>query len=111
MGSLPEPRKQWIMNAFSMSSPGHVAAGRLARNLMLTKVLMTISGLWRHPRNQSAQYTDIEYWTNLAKVLEAGKFHGLFLADMLGIYDVYKGPGNIDPVLPGAAQFPISDPL
>lgn len=30
---------------------------------------------------------------------------------MLGIYDVYKGPGNIEPVLPGAAQFPISDPF
>ena len=70
-----------------------------------------MKGLWRHPRNQTAHYTDLEYWTNLAKTLEAGKFHGLFLADMLGIYDVYKGPGNIDPVLPGAAQFPISDPL
>ncbi|KIX03526.1 uncharacterized protein Z518_07079 [Rhinocladiella mackenziei CBS 650.93] len=30
---------------------------------------------------------------------------------MLGIYDVYKGPGNIEPALPGAAQFPISDPF
>jgi hypothetical protein len=45
----------------------------------------------------------------LAKLLD-GNFHGLFLADMLGIYDVYKGPGNIEAALPGAAQFPISDP-
>jgi alkanesulfonate monooxygenase SsuD/methylene tetrahydromethanopterin reductase-like flavin-dependent oxidoreductase (luciferase family) len=63
------------------------------------------------PHNQTAQYTDLDYWTNLAKVLEAGKFHGLFLADIWGIYDVYKGLGNINSVLPGAAQFPISDPL
>ncbi|KAK7606473.1 alkanesulfonate monooxygenase [Phyllosticta paracitricarpa] len=82
------------MNAFSMSSPGHVAAG-----------------LWRHPKNRTAEYTDVGYWTDLAKILEEGKFHGLFIADMLGIYDVYKGPGNIDAALPGAAQFPVSDPL
>ena len=69
------------------------------------------SGLWRHPQNRSQQYNDIDYWIDLAKILEEGKFHGLFIADMLGIYDVYKGPDNIDPVLPGAAQFPISDPL
>jgi alkanesulfonate monooxygenase SsuD/methylene tetrahydromethanopterin reductase-like flavin-dependent oxidoreductase (luciferase family) len=45
------------------------------------------------------------------RILEAGKFHGLFIADMLGVYDVYKGPENIDIALPGAAQFPISDPF
>ena len=72
---------------------------------------LTESGLWRHPQNKSQQYNDIDYWIDLAKILEEGKFHGLFIADMLGIYDVYKGPNNIDPVLPGAAQFPISDPL
>ncbi|KPM42231.1 Dimethyl-sulfide monooxygenase [Neonectria ditissima] len=87
----PQPKK-WILNAFSMSTPTHVA-----------------SGLWRHPRNQTSRYTDIQYWLELAKILE-GNFHALFLADMLGIYDVYKGPGNIKEVLPGAAQFPISDP-
>ncbi|KAL4809812.1 luciferase-like domain-containing protein [Aspergillus unguis] len=84
--------KKWILNAFSMSSPTHVAPG-----------------LWRHPRNQTHRYTEIGYWIELAKLLE-GNFHALFLADMLGIYDVYNGPGNIREVLPGAAQFPISDP-
>lgn len=67
--------------------------------------------MWRHPRNRTAQYTDIEYWTDLAKILEEGKFHGLFIADVLGHYGVYHGAGNIDAGLPGAAQFPISDPL
>lgn len=94
MGSIQPEKKQWIMNAFAMSTPGHVNPG-----------------LWRHPANKSQDYTDIGYWANLAKTLEDGKFHGLFLADMLGIYDVYKGPGNIAPVLPGGAQFPHSDPL
>ena len=67
------------------------------------------SGLWRHPRNQTHRYKEISYWLELAKLLD-GNFHALFLADMLGIYDVYKGPENIKEVLPGAAQFPISDP-
>jgi alkanesulfonate monooxygenase SsuD/methylene tetrahydromethanopterin reductase-like flavin-dependent oxidoreductase (luciferase family) len=73
--------------------------------------MLNVKGLWRHPRNQSAQYTDIEYWTNMAKILEDGKFHALFIADVLGPYDVYKGPENFDPGLPGVAQFPMADPL
>jgi hypothetical protein len=74
------------------------------------KVLILVGiGLWRHPENQTHRYKDINYWIELAKLLD-GNFHGLFLADMLGIYDVYKGPGNIVPALSGAAQFPISDP-
>ncbi|EFX04967.1 xenobiotic compound family monooxygenase [Grosmannia clavigera kw1407] len=68
-------------------------------------------GLWKHPRSRAAEYTDIEYWTDLVKILEAGKFHGLFLADVLGHYGVYKGPFNVDPGLSAAAQFPISDPM
>ncbi|KAJ4364025.1 hypothetical protein N0V83_009480 [Neocucurbitaria cava] len=84
----PEKPKQWILNAFTMSTPGHLASG-----------------------NRTAQYTDIEYWVDLAKTLEEGKFHGLFIADVLGHYGVYHGAGNIDAGLPGAAQFPISDPL
>ncbi|OJJ60295.1 hypothetical protein ASPSYDRAFT_55909 [Aspergillus sydowii CBS 593.65] len=87
-----EEPKKWILNAFSMSSPTHVAPG-----------------LWRHPRNQTHRYKEIGYWIELAKLLD-GNFHALFIADMLGIYDVYNGPGNIREVLPGAAQFPISDP-
>lgn len=47
----------------------------------------------------------------LAKILEEGGFNGIFIADMLGVYDVYDGPGNIEKVLPGAAQCPISDPM
>ncbi|KAL3440590.1 luciferase-like domain-containing protein [Aspergillus insuetus] len=88
----PQPSKKWILNAFSMSSPTHVAPG-----------------LWRHPHNQTHRYKEITYWLELAKILD-GNFHALFIADMLGVYDVYKGPGNIKEVLPGAAQFPISDP-
>ncbi|HEV7849640.1 MAG TPA: LLM class flavin-dependent oxidoreductase [Mycetocola sp.] len=66
-------------------------------------------GLWRHPDDQSHRYTDLSYWTELAKLLERGKFDGLFIADVLGTYDVYGG--NHDAALRNGAQVPVSDPL
>ena len=48
-------------------------------------------GLWTHPDDRADTYNTLEYWTDLARILERGKFDALFLADVLGIYDVYKG--------------------
>lgn len=66
-------------------------------------------GLWRHPQDQSAQYTDLEYWTELAKVLERGRFDGLFIADVLGTYDIYGA--SDEAAIRQAAQIPVNDPL
>lgn len=66
-------------------------------------------GLWRHPDDQSHRYTDLSYWTELAKLLERGKFDGLFIADVLGTYDVYGGSNEA--ALRNGAQVPVSDPL
>jgi len=41
-------------------------------------------GLWRHPDDQSWKFTDVEHWVELAKTLEEAKFHGIFIADVLG---------------------------
>ena len=41
-------------------------------------------GLWRHPDDQSVRFNDVDHWTDLAKLLEKGKFHGMFIADVLG---------------------------
>jgi FMN-dependent oxidoreductase (nitrilotriacetate monooxygenase family) len=79
------------LNAFDMNCVGHQA-----------------SGLWRHPRDRSATYNTIGYWTHLARVLEEGLFDGLFIADVLGVYDVYGG--NADSALRHAAQVPVNDP-
>ena len=51
-------------------------------------------GLWSHPDDKSRDFNTIEYWVNLAQLLEKGKFNALFIADVLGPYDVYDGPGN-----------------
>ena len=46
------------------------------------------SGLWKHPADRADHYKDLEYWTELAKLLERGRFDGIFIADVLGTYDV-----------------------
>ena len=45
-------------------------------------------GLWRHPDDHAWDYKKLSYWTDLAQLLERGRFDGLFIADVLGIYDV-----------------------
>jgi alkanesulfonate monooxygenase len=80
------------LNAFDMNCVGHQSPG-----------------LWRHPRDKSWTYKDMDYWVHLAKTLERGKFDGLFIADVLGVYDVLHG--NVDAALRHSAQVPVNDPL
>ncbi|MBK0062114.1 MULTISPECIES: LLM class flavin-dependent oxidoreductase [unclassified Acinetobacter] len=84
--------KQIRFNAFEMNCIAHQSPG-----------------LWRHPQDRSREYKDIDYWTDLAKILEQGIFDGIFLADVLGIYDVYHQ--NMHHALSGAVQVPVNDPL
>lgn len=68
------------------------------------------TGAWRNPRSKAAEgYTTLEYWVETARTLERGKFDSLFLADVLGVYDIYGG--SADAALRGAAQIPILDPF
>ncbi|WP_260855766.1 LLM class flavin-dependent oxidoreductase [Curtobacterium sp. 9128] len=67
------------------------------------------SGLWRHPRDRSRNYRDLTYWTDLAKTLEAGAFDGIFIADVLGTYDVYGGTNEA--ALRTGSQVPVNDPI
>ena len=65
------------LNAFDMNCVGHLSPG-----------------VWSYPGDQSIRYKDIEYWAELAQLLERGKMDGLFLADVLGAYDVYNGSAD-----------------
>jgi FMN-dependent oxidoreductase (nitrilotriacetate monooxygenase family) len=85
-------RKQVLLNAFNMNCVGHIN-----------------HGLWAHPRDRSSDYHSVEYWTELAQLLERGLFDGLFLADIVGVYDVYEG--NVDLTLRESIQLPVNDPL
>lgn len=66
-------------------------------------------GLFTVPEDKTVFHNKLSYWTDLAKLLERGKLDGVFLADVLGGYDVYGG--NLDAALSSGAQFPIIDPL
>ncbi|CAM4288931.1 LLM class flavin-dependent oxidoreductase [Lacicoccus alkaliphilus] len=66
-------------------------------------------GLWRHPKDQGHRHGDLDYWTDLAQLLEKGKFDAMFLADVLGIYDVYGG--EPDAAIKNAVQVPLHNPL
>ena len=84
--------RQMRLNAFDMATPGHIQ-----------------HGMWTHPRDTSANYTSLDHWMDLARRLERGLFDGLFLADVLGIYDVHGG--GPDAALRGAVQVPLLDPV
>ena len=86
-----EPR-QIRFNAFDMNCVAHQS-----------------SGLWRHPRDRSRHYNDLSYWTDLAQLLERGNFDGIFIADVLGTYDVYGGTNEA--ALRTASQVPVNDPI
>jgi len=66
-------------------------------------------GLWTHPRDNGHRYTDPDHWTELARLLEAGRFDAVFLADVLGAYDVYQG--SAEAALRHGVQAPLNDPL
>jgi alkanesulfonate monooxygenase SsuD/methylene tetrahydromethanopterin reductase-like flavin-dependent oxidoreductase (luciferase family) len=68
-------------------------------------------GLWTHPEDESYRFNDIDHWIELAQLLESAKFHGIFIADVLGGYDVYKGPRNLEPAIVSGAQWPVNEPL
>ena len=66
-------------------------------------------GMWTRPEDRSGRYTDLEEWQHLVRVLEQGKFDGLFIADIIGVYDVYRG--SPDAALSTSSQIPIADPM
>ena len=66
-------------------------------------------GLWVRPEDKMENYTDLNTWIELSKVLERGKFDALFLADVVGVYDVFRG--NREAALTQAAQTPVNDPM
>ncbi|WP_323113514.1 LLM class flavin-dependent oxidoreductase [Pseudomonas guariconensis] len=84
--------REILLNAFNMNCIGHIN-----------------HGLWTHPRDTSTQYKTLAYWTDLARLLERGLFDGLFIADIVGTYDVYGQ--SLDVTLKESIQLPVNDPL
>ena len=46
------------------------------------------------PRRPLRRVATITYWTDLAQLLERGRLDCLFIADVLGTYDVFGGTAD-----------------
>ena len=85
-------KKQLLLNAFTMNCVGHIH-----------------HGMWTHPQDRSIDFTSLDYWLELARLLEKGLFDGMFIADILGVYDVYQQ--GIGLTANESIQLPVNDPL
>ncbi|KAI4752893.1 bacterial luciferase-like protein [Aureobasidium sp. EXF-3400] len=78
--------KEILINAFDMSTIGHLSPGH----------------------DKSTTKRKLDYWIDLAKLLEKGDINALFLADTYGGYDTYEQ--SLDECIRRAAQWPVTDP-
>jgi len=85
-------QREILFNAFDMNCVAHQSPG-----------------LWRHPEDHARDYNTLGYWTGLAQTLEKGLFDGLFIADVLGPYDVYGS--SDEATLKAGTQVPTNDPI
>lgn len=85
-------RKKLILNLFEMNTVSHIT-----------------HGLWSLPGNNRHRINDISYWIELAQILEHGGFDGVFLADVVGAYDVFRG--GPETAIREGLQIPSNDPL
>jgi FMN-dependent oxidoreductase (nitrilotriacetate monooxygenase family) len=83
--------KRMLLNAFHMNCVSHIQ-----------------HGLWVRDDTRQTEYTRLEPWVELARILEKGCFDALFLADVIGVYDDYRG-GPETSIVEGM-QIPVNDP-
>ena len=89
---MSTPPREIRLNAFAMHTITHQSPG-----------------LWRHPRDRSREFKRLPLWLDLARLLERGLFDGIFLADVLGPYDVFGGDARA--AIRSGAQLPAHDPM
>ena len=85
------PGRRMLLNAFHMNCVSHIQ-----------------HGLWVREDTRQLEYTQLDPWVELAQILEKGCFDALFLADVVGLYDTYRG-GAETAILEGM-QTPVNDP-
>lgn len=84
-------RPRLILNAFTMNTATHVSYGT-----------------WRNPETRSVEFDQLDPWIDLVKLLERGTFDSVFFADVVGLYDDYRG--GWDTYLREGLQIPNHDP-
>jgi long-chain alkane monooxygenase len=92
MSGASAGNKRLILNLFEMNCVSHIT-----------------HGLWRLPGNNRERFNDIEYWLDLARLLEDGGFDAVFMADVIGTYDVFRGSAAT--AIREGLQIPSNDPM
>jgi len=85
------PPRRLLLNAFHMNCVSHIQ-----------------QGLWVRDDTRQLEYTRLDPWVELAQILEKGCFDALFLADVVGVYNTYRGGPETSIV--EAMQIPVNDP-
>ncbi|WP_167133479.1 LLM class flavin-dependent oxidoreductase [Paramicrobacterium chengjingii] len=80
-----------LFNAFVMNTNSHIQHGQ-----------------WRRPDAGQTEFNDVDTWINLAKLLEAAKFDGMFFADVTGLYGDADAPYDV--YVNEGLQIPSNDP-
>ncbi len=83
--------KRLYLNAFSMNCVSHIQ-----------------HGMWPRGDTRQLEFNRPEPWVDLARLLEKGGFDALFLADVIGLYDIYQG--SAETAIREAVQVPSNDP-
>jgi len=85
-------KKRLILNLFEMNCVSHIT-----------------HGMWVHPDNSRHRFNELAFWTEQAELLEYGTFDAMFLADVTGVYDVFRGDAST--AIAEGMQIPSNDPL
>jgi FMN-dependent oxidoreductase (nitrilotriacetate monooxygenase family) len=88
---MTSPTRRLFFNAFSMNCVSHLN-----------------HGLWGRDDTRQTEYASLDPWIELAQILEKGRFDALFLADVVGVYDNYRGGPETS--IREAMQVPVNDP-
>tara|TARA_X000000368_G_scaffold317857_1_gene255207 strand:+ start:3445 stop:4776 length:1332 start_codon:yes stop_codon:yes gene_type:complete len=81
-----------ILNAFTMNCVSHIQ-----------------QGMWTREDTRQTEFNSLEPWIELAQIAERGCFDTIFLADVMGLYDNYKGGSETS--FREAMQVPVNDPM
>ena len=93
MDSTSERERRFLLGAVTMFNGSHA-----------------VHGIWRHPDfHRHREFERLDHWLELARTLERGRFDLLFLADVIGAYDVYGDDWKASARY--GVQFPSYDPL
>jgi long-chain alkane monooxygenase len=84
-------RPRMIFNAFNMWTASHHD-----------------QGMWAWPGSRQLEYNSVDYWVDIARLLERGHFDTLFFADVLAPYETFAD-SRTSSVYSGM-QFPVNDP-